>query len=92
MMSKLLANRRSRLALAALPVLLALAACGHHDDDDNTGGSGGGTTPPVATTDSFITFVSQQVATQSETSEPLSTEGVNPTVPENTEPVALPAS
>lgn len=92
MMSKLLANRRSRLALAALPVLLALAACGHHHDDDSTGGSGGGTTPPVATTDSFITYVSQQVATQSETAEPLSTEGVNPTVPENTEPVALPAS
>ena len=92
MMSKLLANRRGRLALAALPVLLALAACGGHHDDDNTGGRGGGTTPPVATTDSFVTFVSQQVATQSETSEPLSTEGVNPTVPENTEPVALPAS
>jgi ABC-type Zn uptake system ZnuABC Zn-binding protein ZnuA len=92
MMSKLLANRRSRLALVALPVLLALAACGHHDDDDNNTGGGSTNPPPVATSDSFITFVSQQVATQSETSEPLSTEGVNPTVPENTEPVALPAS
>jgi len=91
MMSKLLANRRGRLALAALPVLLALAACGHHDDDDNTGG-GGGTTPPVATSDAFVTYVSQQVATQSETAEPQSTDGVNPTVPENSEPVALPAS
>ena len=91
MMSKLLANRRGRLALAALPVLLALAACGHHHDDDNTGG-GSGTTPPVATSDAFVTYVSQQVATQSETAEPLSTDGVNPTVPENTEPVALPAS
>ena len=90
MMSKLLANRRGRLALAALPVLLVLAACGHHHDDDNTGG--GGTTPPGATSDAFITYVSQQVATQSETAEPLSTDGVNPTVPENTEPVALPAS
>jgi hypothetical protein len=91
MMSKLLANRRGRLALAALPVLLALAACGHHHDDDNTGGSGG-TTPPVATSDAFVTYVSQQVATQSDTAEPLSTDGVNPTVPENSEPVALPAS
>lgn len=91
MMSKLLANRRGRLALAALPVLLVLAACGHHHDDDNTGG-GGGTTPPVATSDAFVTYVSQQVATQSETAEPLSTDGVNPTVPENTEPVALPSS
>jgi len=91
MMSKLLANRRGRLALAALPVLLALAACGHHHDDDNTGG-GGGTTPPVATSDAFVTYVSQQVATQSDTAEPLSTDGVNPTVPENSEPVALPAS
>ncbi|WP_323140262.1 hypothetical protein [Massilia phyllosphaerae] len=90
MMSKLLANRRGRLALAALPVLLVLAACGHHHDDDNTGG--GGTTPPGATSDAFVTYVSQQVATQSETAEPLSTDGVNPTVPENTEPVALPAS
>ena len=91
MMSKLLANRRGRLALVALPVLLALAACGHHHDDDNTGG-GGGTTPPVATSDAFVTYVSQQVATQSDTAEPLSTDGVNPTVPENSEPVALPAS
>lgn len=92
MMIKLLANRRGRLALAALPVLLALAACGHHDDDNNPGGGGTTNPPPVATSDAFVTYVSQQVATQSETAEPQSTDGVNPTVPENTEPVALPAS
>ena len=89
-MSKLLANRRGRLALVALPVLLALAACGHHDDDDNQGGSG--TNPPGATSDAFVTYVSQQVATQSDTAEPQSTDGVSAPVPENSEPVALPAS
>jgi hypothetical protein len=91
-MSKLQANRRGRLMLAALPVLLALAACGHHDDDDNGGGGNNPSQPPVATSDAFVTYVSQQVATQSDTAEAQSTDGVNATVPENTEPVALPAS
>jgi type IV pilus biogenesis protein CpaD/CtpE len=81
-------------AVAALAVAATLASCSNHDDDN--GGAkppvAETPTPPVATTDAFITYVSQLVATQDETSEPASVDGVAATAPENTEPQPLPAS
>jgi hypothetical protein len=82
-------------AAAALAVAATLASCSHNDDDRGkppvaeTPNPPG---PPVATTDAFITYVSQQVATADETSEPASVDGVAATAPENTEPQPLPAS
>ncbi|MGJ7914416.1 hypothetical protein ACI48D_02915 [Massilia sp. LXY-6] len=92
-------RQSARRALAAMMVLgLAsiVAACHHHDDDrDNGQGqsppAGGTTNPPVAT-DAFVTYVAQVVATQDETSEPASTEGVTVTAPDSAEPVPLPGS
>jgi hypothetical protein len=82
-------------AVAALAVAATLASCGHSDDDHGGDMKPPVTetpTPPVATTDAFITYVSQLVATQDETSEPASVDGVAATAPENTEPQPLPAS
>jgi hypothetical protein len=89
-MTKLQARRLCRLA-AALPLALALAACGssHHDNPTTPTTP---TTPPVSMTDAFITYVTQQVASLSETAEPASTDGVTATAPENTEPVPVPST
>jgi hypothetical protein len=85
---------RKRLGFAVLALAALLAACHHHDDDN-----GGSTTPPPVTTtpppsamDAFFTYVSQVVASLSDTAEPTSTDGVTATTPENTEPQPLPAS
>jgi hypothetical protein len=86
---------RKRLGLAVLALAALLAAC-HNNDDDHGGGTT--TTPPVTTTpptsaiDAFFTYVSQVVASVSDTAEPASTDGVTPTTPENTEPQPLPAT
>jgi hypothetical protein len=94
---KNLHTKRGRLPVLALGLALAmsLGACHHGDDDDNKG-----STPPVAETpsppttmtDAFFAYVSQIVATLSDTAEPASTDGVAVTAPENTEPQPLPAS
>jgi hypothetical protein len=90
-MNKLQAKRYLRLTAAALPVLLALAACGgHHHDDPAPAPTPTPTPPPVSMTDAFITYVTQQVAALSETAEPVSTDGVTATAPENSEPVPVP--
>lgn len=79
---------------AALALAASLGACHHNDDDDKP------MTPPVAETpnppptmtDAFFAYVSQIVATFSDTAEPGSTDGVTVTAPDNTEPQPLPAS
>ena len=84
--------RRALLAVGVLG-LASLASCGGHHDDDHRDTSMppvGTTQPPPATTDAFISVVSQIAATQDETGEPVSTEGINPTSPETTEPLPLP--
>jgi hypothetical protein len=94
------ANRGRLPAAATIVAVLALgmslAACNHNDDDDHHGGA---MTPPVAETpnpptviDAFVTYVIQLVATQDDTGEPVSVDGVTATAPENTEPQPLPAT
>jgi hypothetical protein len=87
--------RRSLAATVVVALAALLPACHNNDHDDNHGGG----TPPVAdnpnppvATDAFITYVSQQVATLSDTGEPLSTDGVSATAPETTEPLPIPGA
>jgi ABC-type uncharacterized transport system auxiliary subunit len=74
---------------AALALAVLLGACHHHDDDDDNNKPN---PPPPVATDAFFTYVSQLVATSSDTAEPASLEGVTVTEPDNTEPQPLPAS
>lgn len=87
--------RRALAAMAVLGLATIVAACHHHDDDRDKGQGqppvGGTPNPPVAT-DAFVTYVAQVVATQDETSEPASVEGVAVTAPESAEPLPLPGS
>jgi hypothetical protein len=87
-MTKLQTMARRPFAALALVALAALLGACHHNDDDNPPVAQTPTTPPVAT-DAFITYVSQQVATQSDSAEPLSTDGVGATAPEDTEPLPV---
>lgn len=87
-------RRRVRAAVVIAGVAALLAAC-HHSDDD--GGAVvqppvGETPNPPAATDAFVAYVSQLIATQNDTGEPVSIDGVAATTPETTEPQALPAS
>lgn len=88
--------KRGRLPVLALGLALAMAlgAC-HHGDDDDMGSKppvAETPNPPPAMTDAFFAYVSQIVATASDTAEPGSTDGATATAPENTEPQPLPAS
>jgi hypothetical protein len=87
--------KRGRLPVLALGLALAMAlgACHHNDDDDHGSKPPVSETPPPTTmTDAFFAYVSQIVATLSDTAEPASTDGVAATAPDNTEPQPLPAS
>lgn len=90
-MTKLHTAARRPFAALALVALAALLGACHHNDDDHRPPATETPPPPVAT-DAFITYVSQQVATQSDTAEPLSTDGVSATTPENTEPLPVPGT
>ena len=89
-------GRRARAAVTVAVAGLAamVAACSSHDDDRDH------TPPPVAVTptptpvatDAFVSYVAQVVATQDETGEPASTDGVTLTAPEETEPLPLPGA
>jgi hypothetical protein len=94
---KILHANRGRLPVlaAALALAVLLGACHHSGDDKDkpTPGPVGETpNPPPAMTDAFFAYVSQAVATFSDTAEPASLEGVTVTAPDNTEPQPLPAS
>ncbi|WP_156895532.1 hypothetical protein [Massilia putida] len=84
-----IARKRSVIVILAAAALVA--ACHHHDDDNNNSSMPPptGNTPPPAVTDAFVSYVSQVVATQSDTTEPAATDGVTVTTPEDVEPIAL---
>jgi len=86
-MSYSIARKRSVIAILAASALVA--ACHHHDDNDKGTKPPTGSTPPPAVTDAFVSYVSQVVATQSDTTEPAATDGVTVTTPEDAEPIAL---
>jgi hypothetical protein len=90
-MTKLDTMARRPFAALALVALAALLGACHHNDDDKPPVAETPAPPPVAT-DAFITYVSQQVATQSDSAEPLSTDGVGATAPEDTEPLPVPGA
>ena len=79
---------------AALAVAATLASCGSHDDDVKSpiAETPSPPSPPVAAGDAFIAYVSQQVATADETSEPASVDAIAATAPEDTEPQPLPGA
>lgn len=87
-------TRRTLVAAGMLGMFAVLASCHHNDDDDKPPPPVAGTpgTPPPVATDAFITAVSQVVATQNDTDEPVSTDGYTATAPEGTEPVPQPGS
>jgi hypothetical protein len=84
--------RRPFAALALVALAALLGACHHNDDDRPPPVAETPPPPPPVATDAFITYVSQQVATQSDSAEPLSTDGVSVTTPEDTEPLPVPGS
>jgi hypothetical protein len=90
-MTKLQTMARRPFAALALVALAALLGACHHNDDDRPPPVAETPPPPVAT-DAFITYVSQQVATQSDSAEPLSIDGVGATAPDTTEPVPVPGA
>jgi hypothetical protein len=90
-MTKLQTMARRPFAALALVALAALLGACHHNDDDRPPPVAETPPPPVAT-DAFITYVSQQVATQSDSAEPLSIDGVSATAPDTTEPVPVPGA
>jgi hypothetical protein len=85
-------TRRPFAALALVSLAALLGACHHSDDDNGNVKPPVAETPPTAAADAFITYVSQQVATQSDSAEPLSTDGVTATAPETSEPSAVPGT
>lgn len=73
-----------------LPALLAalLSACGGGGSDNGGSGNGGSGAPSPVAVDSFITLVMNQFMGSSD--DPvLMIDSVQPTAPENTEPVAI---
>lgn len=79
------------LASMGVAALLALAGCGgssHHGIENN--GPGGPTTPPVGMVDSFFNAVLALIGDGAETTtEPVATDAVVATAPDDTEPVAV---
>jgi len=88
-MNRLQSTRhRAFAAIAVLALASLIAACHSHDEDDHSQAPpvAGTPNPPPATTDSFVTYVTQVVATADESSEPASIDGVAVTTPDETEP------
>ena len=88
--------RQARAAIAVLGLAAAVGACHHNDDDHDNNQTpppvAGTPNPPPVATDAFVSYVAQVVATQDETGEPASTEGVVATAPEGTEPLPVPGA
>ena len=82
------------MAVIGATALLTLAGCGSSDDhaiSNNGGGTGGGgTTPPVSMVDAFYAAVLALIGDGAETTtEPVATDTMVATAPEDTEPVAV---
>jgi hypothetical protein len=79
------------LTLAALGIALTLAGCGgssHHDASTPTTPTP--PTPPVSMIDAFFTAVMGIIGDGKETTtEPVATDSIAATVPDDTEPVAV---
>jgi hypothetical protein len=87
--------RRALAVVAVMGLAAAVAACSDHDDDRDhhqTPPVAGTPNPPPVATDAFVSYVAQVVATQDDTGEPASTEGVAATAPEGTEPLPVPGA
>jgi len=91
-MIKVKTMTRRPYAATSLVVLAALLGACHHSNDDHQPPVAETPTPPPVASDAFIAYVSQQVATQSDSAEPLSTDGVSVTAPESTEPLPVPGT
>lgn len=73
-----------------LTLLLALGACGGGGGGSSSGGGDGGTTtPPVSTADAFFTKVLAMIGISSDSTEPVATDSLAATTPDNTEPAAV---
>lgn len=89
------ARKRPGFAAAALAAVLLLTACGSDNDDHEPAPAPPPapaptpTPPPVAAVDAFFAFVSAQVASLLDTTEPVAIDSVAATAPDNTEPEAL---
>ena len=93
-MTHLQRTGRGALAVVVVTALAAVVTACHHSDDDRGQNHPpvGGTPNPPAVTDAFVTYVTQLVTSQDETSEPASFDGVSATTPETTEPLPVPSS
>ncbi|NGZ83311.1 hypothetical protein [Duganella aceris] len=80
------------LTMTALAAALTLAGCGgsHHHDDTTTPTTPTTPTPPVSMVDAFFTAVMNIIGDGKETTtEPVATDTVVATKPDDTEPVVL---
>jgi hypothetical protein len=81
------------LTMTALAVALTLAGCGgshHHDDSPAPPTTPTPPTPPVSMVDAFFTAVMNIIGDGKETTtEPVATDSIVATKPDDTEPVAL---
>lgn len=71
------------LSFLALAVAVGLSACGGGGDNQ---GNAGGTGTDIAGNDSFIACVTAIIATNSDSTEPASTDNITATSPETTSP------
>lgn len=91
-MNPILPRLRNGALLVSLALLLG--ACGSSNDRPHVvepppTGTNPPTTPPA---DSFFTLVAQRVAALLDNDEPVATDSITATAPENTEPEPLPSN
>jgi hypothetical protein len=79
------------LAVLSVTALLALAGCGGDSHSiSNNGGPGTPTPPPVSMVDAFYNAVLALIGDGAETTtEPVATDAIVATAPEDSEPVAV---
>lgn len=85
---------RMRNGALLVSLALLLGACGGSNDRPHVSEPPPptGTNPPPPAADSFFTLVSQRVASLLDNDEPVATDSVTATTPENTEPEPLPST
>ena len=74
------------LSFLALAVAVGLSACGGGGGGVDNQGNAGGTGTDIAGNDSFIARVTAIIATNSDSTEPASTDNITATSPETTAP------
>jgi len=85
---------RMRNGALLVSLALLLGACGGSNDRPPMAETPPptGTNPPPPAADSFFTLVAQRVASLLDNDEPVSTDNVTATTPENTEPEPVPTN